>query len=274
MKYLFSIILLLIFTVVTSQSIDKKHLKTVMVVPFNPNIYNNEATKDMIDFSGMSYDELEFTLRMEFDRSLHNNLADSCKSICLLQSYTTNENTIDVSEIYSYSNYYLSESKVFVPTKNKKFRLSNVASDKSLDTEKDTAKYRSKKQEYDKKNKANNITNGELTSEVKNNNDKFLNVKFKNDEFLQNLSKKFAIDYFLFINEFDIKGDYSDSYAVGKKSFDMSIIVHYSIFNSSSEYIFGGAAIVDYPAYISDPKIVISTYFDKLSSFIIKDIEF
>lgn len=274
-KYLFTLTFLLFATLGFSQDTLPKYKKTVMVIPFNPNLYNNEASKDMIKKSGLSYDDLEFTLRMEFDRNIHDILADSCKSICLLQSYTTNENTVNIGDIYSHSNYYFAESKVFEPQKKRRFRFSRLASDKELDTEKDTTEYKEKKQAYDKSHaNKQRITDGELTSEVRNNNDKFLNVKFKDDTFLKDLSKKFAVDYFLFINQFDIKGDFSNPYANGTSTNDMSIMIHYSIFNSNAEYIFGGVAVVDYPAYISDPKEVMDKYFAKLTKFIIKDIKF
>ncbi|MBI5218968.1 MAG: hypothetical protein HY958_08570 [Bacteroidia bacterium] len=265
--------LLLIFTVFYGYSQDTKTKsrkeqiqdKLVLVVPFNPILYNNEASKEMIEQTGYKYKQVQNFLRMELDKNLLKAIADSCRSKGLLESYTTGGGD-DLERIYAVSDYFLSDAMSYNPENKPLFGKSNVAADKDMDEKKEKKK---KKEETAEKN-----TKGEVYSEVKNNPDKFLNIKFREKDFLKNFSKKDNVDFFLFINQFEIKGDYSDPYKVGNLSYAREIKIHFSVFNHNGKYLYGSYATIEFPATVNDPQKVADSYFLKLAREIVKNIPY
>lgn len=275
MKILISLFLCTICLNIFSQdtiAIKKRKLeiqnKIVLVVPFNPTLYSNDASKEMIEQSGLKYKQVQNLLRIELDKSLHKAIADSCRSKGLLESFTTGgDNELDM--IYSYSDYFFSEAMSYNPDRKPLSDKSKLAIDKD-----DDPKKKKKKKKKDEEETPDIRSGGDLRSEVKNNSNKFFNVKFREKDFLKNYSKKDNIDYFLFINQFEIKGDYSDPYKAGNNSYAREIKIHFSIFNHDGEYLYGSFATIEFPAKINDPEKLAKNYFMKLAREVVKNIPF
>lgn len=248
---------------------EKLKEKTVLVVPFSLKLYNNEASKEMIEASGMQYKQVQNFMRIELDRNLHKAISDSCKSRSLLQSYTTQTDWDELEYIYANSDYFFAEAMSYNPQKKPLFNKSKVATDK--EEEEDKTKKKKKKKEEEEQEIRNN---GDVRSDIRNDPDKFLNVKFREKDFLKNLSKKDNIDYFLFLNQFDIKGDYSDPYKVGNLSYNREIKVNFSIFSHDGQYLYGSYAIMEFPATENDLQKISDNYFEKLAREIVKNIPF
>lgn len=238
--------------------------KLILVVPFNTKLYNNEASKDMIETTGLKYNQVQNILRAGLDKSIHSVIADSCRSVKLLESFTTGTDN-DLDMIYSYSDYFFDEAQSYNPKKKPLFGKSKIAKDNDEGAE-DKKKSKAKKKEQESK------YDGELRSEVRNNANKFLHVKFREKDFLKNYSKKDNIDYFLFINQFEIKGDYSDPYKISNQTNARELKVHFSIFDHDGKFIYGSYAIEEIPSTINDPRKVADYYFVKLAKEIIKNI--
>ena len=241
--------------------------KLVLVVPFNPILYNNEASKEMIEQSQYKYKQVQNIMRLGLDKALHKVIADSSLSKSMLESYTTQSDWDELEYIYANCDYFFDQAMSWEPGKKTLFGKSKLSSDKDIDDPK-----KSKKKE--KKQKEEAKYDGELRSDIKNNPDKFLNVKFREKDFLKNYAKKNRIDFFLFINQFDIKGDYSDPYKVGSYSYNREIKVHYSVFNHDGKYLYGSYATSEFPATENDPVKVTEVYFMKLVKEIVKNIPY
>lgn len=248
---------------------EKIKEKTVLVVPFSTILYNNEASKEMVETSGMQYKQVQNFMRIELDRNLHKAIADSCKSRSLLQSYTTQTDWDELEYIYANSDYFLSDAMSYNAQKKSLFGKSKIATDKEDD---EKTKKKKKKREDEKQQEI--LNNGDVQSDVRNNPDKFLNVKFREKDFLKNLSKRDNVDYFLLINQFEIKGDYTDPYKVGNLSYNREIKVNFSVFNHDGQYLYGSYAIMEFPATENDLQKISDTYFGKLAKEIVKNIPF
>lgn len=235
--------------------------KIILVVPFNPILYNNEASKEMIEASGMKYKQVQNFMRIELDKQIHKVISDSCKSRSLLQSYTTQSDWDELENIYANSDYFLDEAMSFNSGKKPVSGKSNVATDRE----------EKKKGKEEKKGAGNR---GELQSDVRNNPGKFLNVKFREKDFLKNLAKRANADYFLFISQFEIKGDYSDPYKIQNMTYNREIKVNFSIFDHRGEYLYGSYAIMEFPAIQNDLQTISDEYFSKLAKEIVKNIRF
>ncbi|HBF88310.1 MAG TPA: hypothetical protein DDX39_06670 [Bacteroidales bacterium] len=260
MKEKLIIFLILLSTIVHAQDFDSIKVetkiivdKTVLVIPFNTKVYNNDADEAIAKETGKTFEQILNYLRLAFDQHLIKSLSDTCHSISMLSSYTVSANE-DLQMIYSVSNYVLSDAMDYKEGKTSLYLKSNLASEK-----------KSKKHDTGSRK-------GEVVSTVANNEDKFLHVKFTDDNFIKNIAHQYQIDYLLFINEFEILGNYTNPYEVGKNEHTMLIKVHYSLYNASGKYLFGSFATTEYKAYINDITKISSEYFPLINSQIINNI--
>lgn len=114
--------------------------------------------------------------------------------------------------------------------------------------------------------KQSGIKNGQLVVEM-GSDKKFTNTKFTTHELIPFLSKKYQSQYFVFVNELDIK-TLTESYDLASDSYQREVTVHYTIVDASSKLIAAGAASARLSSKINDPKKIVSTAFTPIASFI------
>lgn len=220
----------------TGISISEK--KTVLIIPFNTMLYHNDAARDIAQHGNMNYNKILNYFRLRFDKNLVDSLSDTCIAVSLLSSYTHTANE-DLISFYNEISYFLSDAMDYNSKQNPPSLASKLALTKK---EENKQKYKPATQK------------GEIRSPVTNTADKFLNIKFIDNEFIKSFCRKYNADLVLSINEFDIKGDYSSPYKVSMNSHNMVIKIHYSIFDYTGKYLFGSFAIAEYPATDTDLK--------------------
>ena len=110
------------------------------------------------------------------------------------------------------------------------------------------------------------IKNGQLTVEM-NNDKKFMNKKLNDPELLTYLNKKYKTEYFLFVNELDIKTDVN-SYDIATDSYKREVTVHYSIIDKFSKVIFAGIATSTFTSKENNPKKIVALSFSPIATFI------
>lgn len=114
--------------------------------------------------------------------------------------------------------------------------------------------------------KENNIKNGQLAVEISTDK-KFTNTKFTNKELIPFLSKKYKSEYFVFVNELDIK-TVAESYDLASDSYQREVTVHYTIVDDMSKLITAGAATYRFSSKINDPKKIVSQTFSPVAAYI------
>jgi len=96
---------------------------------------------------------------------------------------------------------------------------------------------------------------------------KFMNTKLSDIEMLSYLSKKYKSDYFVFVNELDIKSD-SESYDISTDSYQREVIVHYSILDKTGKTIIAGISASSISSKINEPKKIVSLAFSPIATHI------
>jgi hypothetical protein len=114
--------------------------------------------------------------------------------------------------------------------------------------------------------KQNNIKNGQLAVEISSN-VKFTNTKFTTTDLIPELHKKFKSEYFVFINELDIK-TVMESYDLASDSYQREVTVHYTIVDGMSKLINAGAATYRFSSKINDPKKIVNQTFSPIAAYI------
>jgi len=114
--------------------------------------------------------------------------------------------------------------------------------------------------------KTSNIKNGQLSVEISNDK-KFTNAKFTNKELIPFLNKKYKSEYFVFINELDIRS-MAESYDIASDTYQREVVVHYTIVDDMSKLITAGAASYRFSSKINDPKKIVGLTFSPIAAYI------
>ena len=122
---------------------------------------------------------------------------------------------------------------------------------------------KSKKSSATTENK-NGIKNGQLTVEI-DTDEKFMNKKIIDPKLINYLNNKYKTNYFIFINELDIKND-AESYDLATDSYSRIITVHYSIIDRYSKTIKAGIINSTFSSKINNPKKISAQNFSEIAT--------
>ncbi|MES2140950.1 MAG: hypothetical protein V4511_14680 [Bacteroidota bacterium] len=112
----------------------------------------------------------------------------------------------------------------------------------------------------------NGIKNGQLAVEISTDK-KFMNTKINDEKLLSYLNTKYQTDYFVFINQLDIKNN-MDTYDLATDIFQREIAVHYSILDKTGKNIAAGIASSSFSSKENDPKKIVSQNFGPIAAYI------
>ncbi len=231
----------------TSVAQIAKFDKSVMLVSFNPDMFNNEGAKAMLEQSKMSYDEMVAFFNKELVSNLATDLSDTVNTYPLSAAMTTNT-TEDLYDIWACMGYMLSP----IPKDQKR----NVDPSSNLI---------GKNPPKDK--------NGEVATEINSIKGNFLDSKINDKKTFAAICRRLKMQYIVIINELDIKEDYSNPYAVGKNDYTRQIQVHFTLFNNKGVSLAGNVATVDFSSKENDIKKITASYFpiaaEKIKNFLL-----
>jgi len=249
------IIIILIFTsninlksqdnIIDSTNLDTA--KTILLIPFSQYMYYNDAMLEFAKNSNMTYEQMLNFTQTQLDFNLQKAFFEG-STVSLLNNYTYSASE-DLDIIYSMIGYFLDEC----PTKN------DTTEKKSFFN-----KFEKRKTKSSGKEIQDGIFGGEQKNIQKDNSNKFVNIKFEDENFLKDLSKKYDVDLMLFITQFEIKGDFSDPLNVSSDSYNYWIKIHYSIFDFKGKFLYGNISQIPFPSTNKYIKTVYKIYFPKL----------
>lgn len=76
--------------------------------------------------------------------------------------------------------------------------------------------------------------------------DRYFGVKIKDPRFYDYFNAKYDLDYYVFINQFEVKTNYSHCLDRAAQNYERSFVVHYSIFNRNGDQLTGNRLKVYY----------------------------
>lgn len=239
--------------------------KRVLVVPFDERIYFNDATADIARRDGLTHDEIMEYFRYQLNLQLVNSLIDSCEVVDLFKN-NTREDEADITGLYTTMSYELRLAEFDLETEN----MGIIARKRAEKLE----EARRKQREEEMKNARPGMQNGELVGRRQNTDDLYLHIVIGQPEVLKEIASRRNVDFFLFINQFDIKTDYRDPYLSGQRNVQRLMRVHFSIYNTDGEFISGNYASTKVPIYEDDKERIVNQYFPEIMRQILKKIKF
>ena len=202
----------------------------VLIVSFFPEMYLVDDEHRFAKANNKDHKQILNYFRQSLDNEIIKVIGDSIRCISLLNSSTESASD-DLTLIYQNARYdYVSPMQMKFPKNKVKYYIKP----KDIET-------------YQKHKSRNSIKDGQIESKVVDRNTQLFNISFKSNKLLFNLSKKYNNDYFLFINQFEIRSDYSNPYSSGSGTYPRKIKVHYSIFDAKGNFVFGSFAQTDLP---------------------------
>ncbi|MBQ2542742.1 MAG: hypothetical protein II554_05260 [Bacteroidales bacterium] len=239
--------------------------KRVLVVPFDERIYFNDATAEIAKRDGLTHDEIMEYFRYQLNLQLVNSLIDSCEVVDLFKD-NTREDEADISGLYTTMSYELRLAEFELDTEN----MGALARKRAEKLE----EARRKQREEEMKNARPGIQNGELVGRKQQTDDMYLHIIIGQPEVLKEIASRRKVDYFLFVNQFDIKTDYRDPYISGQRNVQRLMRVHFSIYNSNGEFVSGNYASTKVPYYEDSKERIVNQYFPEIMRQILKKIKF
>jgi len=206
----------------------------IMVVPFEPQMYMGDIGEKIYVESKWSFKQLSEYFRHQLDSQLKLKLQSIESPV--VSFYTDSATT-------SKDLRYIYESTTIA------FDVTDKPSAPTV---------QNKKQQ--------GIKNGQLAVEASSDK-KFTTAKLTNKELIPFLAKKYKSEYFVFINELDIK-TVMESYDLATDTYQREVTVHYTIVDDMSKLVSAGAVTYTFSSKLNDPKKIVNQTFSPIASFI------
>ena len=209
--------------------------KQILVVPFDPYLYFSDADDEIAGKSNMQRTKVREVFRRRLNTLL---IAPGYETIHLLGG-KNNDSLTDLNKIYSSVGY------------NYQTALNNPNSIEAQNAQSSAASSTTTKKNGNWiKNSVSTITgtNNDVPSQYSTpaDNGKYFGVSVKNPDFFNYFNEKYSIDYYIFINQFEVKTNYENCLDRAALNYERTFIVHYSIFDVNGKQIAGDKFKVHY----------------------------
>ncbi len=205
----------------------------ICIVPFEPKLYMSEIDQKINQVTKWPWE----TIRENFRRQLNDQLKLKLQSTFSVLSFYADSAKMSKDLDYAYNSTGLSYDPVNKPTDAKSANVTKSG-----------------------------VSNGQITVE-QSSDKKFMNTKLTNVEMLAYLNKKYQSEYFVFINQLDIKND-MNSYDIASDTYQREVVVHYSILDLNGKTINAGIATSRFSSKENNPKKIVSQCFSPIASYI------
>lgn len=197
--------------------------KQVMVIPFDPYLYFSDADHEIAAKSKIAPPKVREVFRRRLNTLLR---APGYETIHLLGGQST-DSIGDLNKVYSSVSYGYQDA-----IENPHY--------KPLDESEGHVKSTSKKTWIDKqKEKFTAVQNSSKAVHDKYEGQYFA-VKIRNpEEFFSYFREKYSVDYFVFINQFEVKTNYENCLDRAAHDFERTFTTHFSIFDAEGNQIAG-----------------------------------
>ena len=209
---------------------------SVLVIPYMPDMHLSDADPDIAIGSEMEFPEMRSELRKGLVSALNKNFQE-VYDVPGLQKDFAGQSERDIEILY-HSLLYQSDS-VYTLKDPKRFALVDSLG-KKIKPRKETT---------------------------------YINISIADEMLIPDYSKKYNADYFIFLNELDIKTNYDDCLNLALKIYRRDLKVHYSIFIKSGKQIYGDVAVASFDTNTNDVKEINGKYFPVIAEYILSSFD-
>jgi hypothetical protein len=232
-----------------------KEAQRVLVIPFDPYLYFSDADNDIAWHSSIPKQNVRYIFRTRLNAFVD---PKGFESINLLGgAFRENQNDLDriyKSVTYSYQPVAISKNNPLPVTE----KTGHVA-----------AAWIQKQKE-----KLTAPPSPEFTgsTSVAKDPTKYYGVKVKDPDLYRYFNQHYAVDYYLFINQFEIHTDYTNCLDRTQNDFVREFLVHYTIFDNQGNLIAGNRVKVPYISHVNDIEKIIRDNLNQMAQRMLADL--
>ncbi len=235
----------------TDQAINLNQ-KSILIVPFESKMYLSDINKSIAENNNLTSNQIINRFTTAIDQSIYYAFQEKCT----VNSFYGIEDTAVTADLnYVYDNLKL------------EYELVSVTEDK---TKAEKLKAKLKKKEDNSYNRG-QINNGEVITKA-DFRERYMKTVVTDQKMLDSMHFKFDNDYFLFVNQLDIKNDYSDMIAVQQGNFKRIVQLHYTLYAKDGAILTTGISKTAFSNHQNDINKIISENFPILAYQIFEDL--
>lgn len=236
----------------TDPAIAKNEAQRIVIIPFDPHLYFSDADNDIARQSRLPAQNVRYIFRARLSAFLD---PPGFKSISLLNA-GHRDGVDELSKVYpslAYSYQDITYSR-FNPLPAKPKTLATGPK----------AWFQRQKEKIGAVPLAEEIMAGE--------GGKYYGVKVKNPDFYPYFNTHYHADYYLFINQFEIRTDYTNCIDRVTQNFVREFLVHYTIFDAKGELLAGNKVKIPYVSNVNDVDKIVRDNLSKMAQRILADL--
>jgi LysM repeat protein len=234
---------------------DKKQAQRVLVIPFDPYLYFSDADNDIALQSSIPKQNVRYIFRTRLNAFMD---PKGFESINLL-SGVFREGKNEVDRIYKAVTYN------YQPITYSKYNPLPM-------TEKTGNSAAAWIQKQKDKFTAPTSPEAAGNTSVAKDPDKYYGVKVKDPDLYRYFNENYAVDYYLFINQFEIRTDYTNCLDRTQNDFEREFLVHYTLFDNQGNLIAGNKVKVPYISHVNDIEKIVRDNLNKMAQRILADL--
>lgn len=229
----------------------------VMLIPFDNKMYMSEIDREIAEEHQLNFNEVRSNFRKELNANLFHELNKSNKVISMLSEDTGL--TKDLAYIYmsiGYKYELLPPRETAKEAKTPSEGIQELFAGNKKKEEQGTS----------------GIKDGQVVT-IPDNNQKYMNTVVTNPKMFPYLNEKYEAEYYVFINQLDIKkAADADQYAIANNDYKREIKVHYTIFDKGGNQLSGGAAFAYFPSRTNNLSYIVNNNFPAIAKYTCENI--
>jgi LysM repeat protein len=243
--------------------------KRILVIPFDPHLYWSDADMEIAKGSNTDMNKVRQAFRKRLNALLN---PEGFETIHLLggklKDSLTDLNKVYSSVSYDYKDvmYTAANPKPDPVQPNKKGDLKDGLN-KSLD--KVTSMF--SKKEEDEVQQQPLQKNASRAVHAKNPS-KYFSVQIKDPAFWTYFNNKYKIDYYIFINQFEVETNYEHCLDRARQNYERNFVTHFSIYEKSGKQIAGHRIILHYNSNSNNLSQILKDNLETVANRIIAEI--
>lgn len=229
---LFSLISFSAFSQVKKDSVNA----SVLIIPYRPGMHMSDADQDIAEESQMDLGEVRSTIRTGLVKAL-NQRFNEVHDTKVIQTNFVNDDNNDLDRLYHA--LVFSQDSTFPAKEPKKYAVKDSA-----------------------------LTYGTVFKNAKQPK-QYMSAYIRDEKILPELSEKYGTDYFLILNEIDIKTHFEDCINLALKIYRREFTIHFQILDRKGNLLYGDAVTINYPSNNNNVKDIVYYNFPKVADYVL-----
>jgi len=248
----FSILMLSLTASLYSFAQQQAGSPSVMIIPFDPNMYFSDADEQLSKYNQKSLKEVRTLFRYGLNINVNAKIMSLYETRPLLTD-TAESAVEDLYQIYQGISYFKDKS---IPVPESESNKMNDSGEK-----KKLLAMLKKNDGESEAQRASSLKEPDVRHE-------YMNVRIHDKRMLPYLKEKYGTELFVFINQFDLVTNYEHCLDRATNTFERDIKVHFSVLDYTGKQWAGDVAIAHFPSNTDDMTEIMRNNFPIIADYL------